>query len=210
MTDVSAEELRRLAPKQFEKEYNAWLVYAHDYDWWDAIECDMREQLSPKGLRLDKVLFSLSYSQSDYAAFNGRIDVAMWMQAEKYDEDRTYAEAFPALYLAAKQDGSYCIVDGDWRKRSGVDYCCAVEYTDPDGVFQHLDEDTWHGLVVEQELECRLEEQITEWVHDQCDNLYSMLRKEYESISSEDAFIESCLLNEVTFEIEEANCEMLD
>lgn len=208
MKEVTAKELRTLDPKRFEKEYYEWLSYNFEYDWWDYLEQDFTDRMAAEGVRVDRILFSLSYSQGDHASFVGRVDVSMWMHHQKYDTEHTFAEAFPALYLAVRQDGTYATVTESHRRYPSFDYQCHTEYTDPEGVFQHLDEDTWRDLVYEQEQEADLESNVKAWVDARCAELYQDIRKEYESISDENSFIESCECNEVMFEIEENEDEV--
>ena len=202
MKTVTAQELKAQDPKRFEREYYKWLGYAHDYDWWDCIEDDFKIVMGVPGVRVDRIFFSLSYSQGDYAGFSGRIDVARWMANVKHSKDETYAEAFPALYIAVVQDGTYAVVSESHRNRCCVDYCTSIEYTDPEGVFQFLEDGAWHELLRQQEADSDLEAELVEWVNNKAHDLYRQLRDEYESISSEAAFIESCDCNEVQFEIE--------
>lgn len=208
MKEVTAQELRKLDPKRFEKEYNDWLRYNFEYEWWEWIEQDFTDRMAAVGVRVDNIAFSLSYSQSDHARFQGRVDVGMWMYHQRYDKDRTFAEAFPALYVAVVQDGSYALISDHNRRHADVDYHSNIEYTDPEGVFQHLDEEAWRALVWDQEQESDLHSNIEEWVRARCDDLYVDVRKEYESISDENSFIEACECNEVMFEIEETEDEV--
>jgi len=46
------------------------------------------------------------------------------------------------------------------------------------------------------------ENELQSYVDEVCNNLYRMLRDEYEHLTSEEAFIDSCECNEITFEIE--------
>lgn len=202
MKQVTAKELKELDPKRFEHEYNKWLQYAHDYEWWDCIEQMFTDRMAAHGARVDKIYFSLSHSQGDYAGFEGRLDVSKWMHHFKHDAERTLAEAFPALYVAVVQDGAYVIITSNHRRRADLEYRCHIEYTEPEGVFQHLDEEAWRDLVDEQESDSDLEANVQAWVDARCDELYHELRKDYEYISSHESFIESCECNDVTFEVE--------
>ena len=209
MKTVTAKELQELDPKRFEKEYWDWTRYAFAHEWWDAVEYGFTDRMAAEGVRVERIGFSLSYSQGDYAAFNGRVDVSMWMQHNKYSKDQTFAEAFPALYIAVVQDGSYVLVSEGHRRRADVSYLSNIEYTMPDGIFKHLDEEAWDELVSDQDVEADLEANLREWVHARCDDLYRDLQREYEDISSEESFIESCECNGVTFEIEGETDEVL-
>lgn len=202
MKTVTAKELQTLDRKRFEREYWKWCEYAHDYEWWECIEQMFTDKMAAVGTRVDKITFSLSHSQGDGAGFEGRVDVSKWMHHIKYDNERTYAEAFPALYLAVVQDGAYVIITSNHRGRPDLDYRCHLEYTDPDGMFQHLDEEAWRDLLLDQEMDADLEANVQAWVDARGDELYNDLRKEYEYLSSEESFIEACECNEVTFEIE--------
>ena len=202
MKQVTAKELRELDPKRFEREYYKWCEYAHDYEWWDYIDQMFTDKMAAVGARVDKIYFSLSHSQGDCAGFEGRVDVSKWMHHAKYDTDRTFAEAFPALYIAVVQDGAYVIITSTHRNRADLEYRCHIEYTEPDGVFQHLDEEAWRDLLIDQEYDADLEANVQAWVDARGDELYNDLRKEYEYLSSEESFIESCECNEITFEIE--------
>lgn len=202
MREVTAKELKELDPKRFESEYYKWLTYAHDYEWWDCVEQIFTDRMAAVGTRVDRVYFSLSHSQDDHAGFDGRVDVSKWMHHNKFDNERTFAEAFPALYLAVVQDGGYVIITSNHRRRPDLDYQCHVEYTDPEGVFQHLDEEAWRDLLYDQQYDADLEANVQAWVDARGDELYRELQEEYDGISSEESFIESCECNEVTFEIE--------
>ena len=208
MKEVTAQELRKLDPKRFEKEYEDWTRYNFEYEWWDFVEQDFTDRMAAVGVRVDKIFFSLSYSQSDCATFQGRVDVGMWMHHQKYDNHQTFAEAFPALYVAAVQDGSYALVSESHRGRIYFDFHSNMEYTDPEGVFQHLDEEAWRELVYDQEVNADLVANLEAWVSARCDDLYVDVRKEYESISDENSFIEACECNEVMFQVEENEDEV--
>ena len=202
MKHLTVRQLRELDPKRFEKEYWDWTSYAFEHEWWDCVEQEFTDRMAAVGVRVERIYFSLSYSQGDHAGFVGRVDISMWMHHNKYDKDQTYAEAFPALYLATVQDGSYVVVAAGRRSRPETDYHSHVENTDPEGIFQHLDGDAWEELVTDQEADADLASNITEWLRGQYQELYDDLRHEYDHLSSEESFIESCECNEVTFEVE--------
>ena len=203
---VTAKELKELDPKRFEREYYKWVEHAHDYDWYGYVEQMFTDEMAAQGVQVDKIYYSLSYSQGDYAGFEGRVALDKWMHHVKFDNEQTFAEAFPALYLAVTQDTSSVVVTIGHRYRPDVNYNCSVEYTEPEGVFQHLDDETWRDLVTEQESDADLEANVREWIDARGDELYRELRREYEFISSEESFIESCECNEITFEVPHEIC----
>lgn len=206
MKQITAKELQELDSRRFDKEYYAWCEHAADYEWWDYIEQDFTDEMAAKGVRVDKILFSVGYSQSDYAGFEGRVDAYKWMCNNKDGED-TYADKYPALAIAAKQDGSHLDVDMS-RGYARFDFTEYMYNTDPEGIFQHLDPEAWEKLVTEQFDDADLEANITAWVEARCHELYRELQDGYEDVTSVEAFLDSCECNEVTFEIEEDEYEV--
>ena len=203
---LTASELKSSDPNRFQREYLKWTEYACDYDWWDYIEERLKEQLEPAGVHDIKLHFSLSYSQGDYATFEGRIDVHKWMDVTK-DGDQTYAEKYPALRLAMEDYGDYASVttyNRDCGARVNLDGGC-VGNTYPEGIFAGLEPEAWDELVSDQFDSAGLEQALQDYVDNISRQLYRDLRDEYEHLTSEESFIESCECNEVTFEIEE--CE---
>ncbi len=193
-------------PKRFREEYSKWTEYALDYDWWDYTEERLKEKLEPAGVSNIKLHFSLSYSQGDYVTFEGRIDVHKWMDVTK-DGDQTYAEKYPALRLAIEDYGDYASVTTYNRScvaRVNLDGGC-IGNTYATGIFAGLEAEAWDELVEEQYDEAGLEQALQDFVDDISQELYTDLRDEYEHLTSEESFIESCECNDVTFEIEE--CE---
>lgn len=206
MSTITAHELQSQDPKRFQREYLKWTEYAIDYEWWDWVQDKLKEDTAIAGVCVERLAFNLSYSQGDYATFIGSIDVAMWMEANK-DGAQTYAEKYPALYLAAQDYGDDATVT-TWRASSArVNYDGGVVgNTYPSGIFSALDQEAWDELVEEQYAMAGLEEAMQDYVDDLSHKLYRDLRDEYEHLTSEESFIESCECNDITFEIEE-ECE---
>ena len=198
MPTITPEELRSQHPKRFAKEYEAWQEHAIYDDWADWIKEDFVSQMQVQGINVDRFTWCISYSQGDGAAFEGRVFVYQWMEANPQ-----YIERYPALYLACKADGSYAKIRN--ANRGFYMYCNINESlyeTYPEGVFAMLDEDAWHELINEQWDSAGLEEEIKSTCERFMQDFYDRLRDEYENITSEDAFVESCECNEITFEVE--------
>ena len=209
VTEVSASDLKILDPKRFEREYSKWTEYNLDYDWWDSIEEMFKTDTSTEGVEVDRIYFSVSYSQGDYAAFEGTVNVATWMEKNSAG-GQSYADKYPALYLAVCDYGGRSTVTT--RSREGhpsVNWVAAcVGNTPPAGIFAMLEHDAWDELVEAQYSEADLESAIQAWVNDKCDELYEQLQEEIEHLNSEESFIESCECNDVTFEIEDDTCDI--
>jgi len=201
LRQITAKELQALDPKRFDKEYYKWMEYAVDYDWWDYIEQDFTDAMAAKGVRVDKIYFSVGHSQSDYAGFEGRVDAYKWICNNKDGQD-TYEERYPALALAVKQDGSHLDVNMSHRGYPRFEFTEYTYNTDPDGIFEYLDREAWDDLVESQLDDADLEANITAWVEARCHELRRELQDGYDEATSVEAFLESCELNEIVFEIE--------
>ncbi len=209
MPQITAKELQSVDPAKFQREYLSWREYALDYDWWDYMEESFKARMQAKGYEVTRIHFSLSYSQGDYASFDGRANVAEWMEAHT-DGDQTYAEKYPALYLAEQDYGEHATMYSRsdrscWPTVSLDGYCIGNTYSA--GVFSGLDSEAWDELVEEQFSDANLEHAMQEDANAECRQLYRDLQSEYEHLTSEESFIESCECNDITFEIEDEECE---
>ena len=193
---MNVTELKELHPKRFEEEYAEWCAYAADDDWWEYVQDWFKERHAQQGVTVHSIQFSL-YGQGLGAAFNGSVAVTQFM------EHAGLHEKYLPLYMACKDDGSYCRVRAA-RNCSNISvyFAGAPGDTAPSGVFADLDADAWAELVSQQFDESELEDAVKEFCRDICHELHTDLEKEYDHITSEEAFIESCEANEVTFEIE--------
>jgi len=198
MPTITPEELRSQHPKIFKKEYEDWAQYAVYDDWADWIKEDFEAEMKCVGIHVDNFWWDVSYSQGDGVSFDGHVKLHEWMEANPQ-----YMEQYQALYLACRQDGSYIGVGA--RNRGHYLSLAFNESwwgTDPEGIFKGLDKDTWVELVEDQASSASLEDEIRSTCERFMKDMYYKLRDEYENITSEDAFVESCVANDVTFEVE--------
>jgi hypothetical protein len=131
------------------------------------------------------------------------------MLGVKADEELTYAEKYPALFCAAKQDGSFMRVrTGNRGVYLHIDMRENWQGTRAEGIFTGLDDATWEELVEGQASDACLDEDLRLHCENHMNDFYRTLRDEYEHVTSEESFIESCECNEVTFEIEGETCEI--
>jgi len=205
MPTYTPEELRSQHPKVFTKEYYKWMEYGVYDDWADYIKEDFESQMQVYGIKVNRFYWDISYSQGDGASFEGHVSVYRWMEANPQ-----YIERYPALYLACKSDGSYMTVRSH-GSRANYMHTDMTEYlneTQPEGVFAMLDEDAWIELVVTQWDEAGLEGEMKSTCERFMQDFYDRLRDEYEHLTSEESFIESCECNGITFEIEGEECEV--
>jgi len=209
LREVTAQELKELDPKRFKKEYDDWSVHAADWDWTDFLQDERKKLMGLDGIHVDSLYWQVSFCQGDGASFDGFVNIRDWMNAVEADEEFTYAEKYPALYLAAKQDGSFMrIRTGGRGMHFQIDLRENWEGTRAEGIFTGLDDASWEELVMSQASDACLDEDIRLHLESHMNAFYSDLRDEYLHHTSEESFIESCECNEVTFEIEGEECEV--
>lgn len=192
--NLTVRELRDMYPKQFDKEYSDWCAYELDGGWCEALEGDFRELHAPHGVDARSIWYAV-YGQGAGAGFSGLVYVGKLMKHLKLDE--TYLP----LYQAVVDDGSYCNVSVSGRWSMTVNFDGAPWDTAPSGVFSGLSDEAWCELINAQMEEANLEDVVRDFCADICHDLYKELVDEYEYRTSEEAFIESCEINEVTFDV---------
>jgi hypothetical protein len=203
--EVDIHELKALDPKRFEKEHQGFLDNGPYHEWWDTVEDDFKQQMDELGVQVADIQFEgIDYGHAD-AAWQGSFPLAPFMKRTKVrGSDDTLAERYPALYLAIEHDRSWARVylDG-WRNTTlSVDVRENTRFIDPLGIFSELDQETWEELLDDQWSDCGIEEVAREFAQEKADDLLEALRSEWDYISSEEYFIESCEINEVKFELE--------
>lgn len=204
MPTYTPEELRTLHPKRFKKEYEDWALHAADWDWTDFEQDECKKDLALYGIHADSLYWSVAYSQGDGASFDGFVNIRDWMNAVYADAELTYAEKYPALYLACKQDGSFIrVLTGNRGLHMGFDFRENWQGTRAEGIFTGLDDATWEELIEDQVTDADLEAEIRKDCESRMYDFYRTLRDEYENITSEDAFVEACECNGITFEVED-------
>lgn len=207
MKTLTAEELKTLDPKRFEKEYYKWQEYAGDYfagDYFaEGIQEMFTEDMAKFGVEVEHISYSGFHCQDSHAAFTGRIKIAEWM-----DSVDGLSTEYVALYLAVLEDGSCATVYTSPRGNMRVDFYGFYDIP-PVGVFSGLDQESWGKLLEEQVSDAALDDRLKEWCEDKAKDLYRTLEEAYEWATSEEQFIESCDCNHVTFEIEDEDEDCL-
>lgn len=194
MTTLTAQELRDIDPSQFEREYYAWREYEPYDDWYCFLEEEFKTTCRPMGINVDRIWFTGFYCQGDGAGFTG--DVSLWVYMKHMGLDAQY----PALYQAIVDDGSYVQVTYGNHNNMSFDVHEGLSYIDPAGLFAELDHDTWSALVDSDWADAQLEQGVRELCADVCSDLFNKLEEEYEYLTSEAQFIESCDCNDIEFE----------
>lgn len=204
MKELTAQELKELDPRRFKKEFEDWSLHAADWDWTDSLQDDRKKDMEVEGIHVKSLYWQVSFCQGDGASFDGSVSIYDWMNAVMADEEFTYAEKYPALYIAAKQDGSFLrIRTGNRGMYLHIEMRENWQGTRAEGIFTGLDNASWEELVEDQASDACLDEDIRLHCERHMQDFYRTLRDEYLYLTSEEAFIESCDCNGVTFELEE-------
>ena len=204
--EVSVTELQKLDPKRFEREYWKWV----ENHWWEGdetinwyIEANM---VNPITWHIDPKDISWSgfHSQGDGLAFDASVHLSEYMELKGYDvtHNALYLDIlnYGTIYARVRRGNRYSNYMAD--EAECEDYC--VGNTEPAGIYQHLETEAWDELVQEQydALMDSMLKEIGEEAQDHARAMYQELENDYEASTSEEQFIESCEINEVTFEIE--------
>lgn len=191
---MNIHELKETDPKRFEREYWSWVEHECDYEWWDSVEENFKERMKEFGLDVYKIAFSLSYSQGDYATFEGYIAI-----------DELLEKLYPEQIVLTQEFRDWGREPVEYR-RSGTPYIALRWYpgnTCPSGLFKDLDQDAWSALTEQAADDFDLERTVNDWLAAQASELYDDLQKEYEYLTSEEQYIEYCECNDIAFDDEE-------
>lgn len=200
-------------PRRFDAEYSKWVEWQWQDDWYvEDTQERFTTRYKDKGIDIQQLHYSISFSQGDYASFSGRVFLAEWMQAVRTCPDGpTYAERYPALFLACADDGTYINISGeDDRRGWRASWNEGWSGVGPSGIFANMPEEDWDALVEEQAGEADLEAEIIKYCRSIGSDMYDELSDAYLEATSEEAFLESCEANDVSFELEtedEVCCE---
>lgn len=205
---VNVAELEAKYPKRFQREYYEWCGYAADYEWWDCAYEGFKEDAKAYGFEVEDITFSGFGSQGDGAAWNGEVDVVKFLKAKNLDTEPMWFALMELARLGWIDDKAS--VAHSWR------YSYTTQVHDF-AVCSSLDEDSimetgvFAGMPVLALLNSfgvddaidELVDLIDGEVEDFAKDIYRSLEKEFEHITSEESFRESCECNDVTFEVNE-------
>lgn len=205
---VDVRRLQAEFPKEFERAYCEWVETGFDYDWWGCVVDGFVDDMEAKGVRIEScsgnrhtpnVYFSLSYSQGDYAAFEGTVMLDEWFAAVGL------AETYPMLAAALKEYGAWAEVrtsNRGWSYVADIDYVVDPDDQPKDGMFSDMDPEIWEEVVCAQCESADIEKALENWVDEQCRDLYIALRDEYEYLTGEEQFIQRCVDDRELFDVE--------
>lgn len=202
--EVGIHQLKESYSEQYDKEYQKWVEswwhWDYDVEW---IKEGLKEDL--KWLDVDKVICSVSYSQGDFAAFTGKVDLLAFL--EERDTDNEYFILREAIrigscdrYMVLTENSWYSNVsfsDVEWDDYEPGD----VEYLNqPNSVLDGMDFSEYHAIATD------LIGDLDSWVQEVCkqefDKLYYTIRDDIDYQTSEEQFVEWCESMGEKFEVE--------
>lgn len=210
---ITAAELKQRFPRRFEQEYNAWAYNAPDYDWWDFVVEDAKEDGAEIGFEIDDIKFSGFWSQGDGACWTGSINLMQFISARHADD----ADYFVIRHLMNEgclegaltvhsrghysHSGTMCLGDVD------TDLNVPSEYTLQFGVMAGANAAAIYYAAGGDARMSDLATEALQEAKDFADDIYEKLEAEYTYLTSEEQFIESCWANDVMFDIDDGDDE---
>lgn len=183
--------------------------YEPDYEWWDCVYDNAKEDAHQYGFRVDDISFSGFWSQGDGASWKGSVDLITWLEKHRPDcaKATIMAELIAQDWVDSKANvirltSNYChsktmqVTDANtyW---DGA--CYDVELADkPVGGDGILARASVKALVENADLETYFEEMLSDVlvsVRDYADEIYKRLRDEYEYITSDEYIAEQYEFN---------------
>ena len=202
MTKVSASELKLSDPKRFDKEYWEWVEHSIDYDWWDSVYALATGDGRALGFDVADISFDL---HSRDASWEGEVDLRKFAKAYALEADPKWfvvlelvKDGWASTTMSISRYGfrNTTMRVGDYWVELDEDGVVGTGVMAGAGVVQVLD--AVGGEAVFDEMEERVLEKANAFAH----TILEMLQEEYDYFTSEEAFIEDCDINDVTFETE--------
>ena len=203
MAEVSASELKLIDPERFDKEYWKWTGHLLDYDWWDSVYEMAIGDGEALGFSIEDISFDL-YRRD--ASWEGEVDLLKFAKAYALEADPKW---FVVLELVKDGWASPTMSISRYGYRNTTmrvgDYWVNLVERDEDGV---VTRGVMAGAGVAQVLDAiggeavleEMEELVLEKANDFAHTILGMLQEEYDYLTSEEAFVEHCDADDVTFE----------
>ena len=182
---------------------NAIYKYAANYDWWDSVYDDFVQILEILGFdvaerggsrKRHNIEFSGFYHQGSYAAFSGYYYFRQGMSKEI----KNYAPKDKELHRIAKELT-------EMQRKYFYQLSAKFTYSDYYGYSVDMEDGRrqygWLDSNEPEKVFRQVLKDLSSW-------LYDSLQKEYEYLTSEESFKESCEANEWTFD-EDGNIDYL-
>jgi len=180
-----------------------WRDGALDYEWWDFLEEQFKEDGEKKGFDIDKMYFSGFASQGDGASWEGSVDLLKLIHSEGAEKQ------FPSFVKLMEEMGGEDYEDYHLNiTHSGHYYHSNTMHGDDiraPSVDNYEDADDWSEDEVDkfdEALEREVEE-LNEWGLEQAryyaQDYYQALEKEYDWLMADENVDENIMVNEYEF-----------
>lgn len=208
---VDVKTLKQSYSEQYDKEYQAYCTSQWDFPLEESFYVEGLNE-DNKWLDVSGILYSVSYSQGDYAQFTGRVYLEKFL--DEFDTENEYFVLREALKMGDCDE--YMIISRSNYYRGGAEFD-AIEWRAYDGA--DIDDD-WVVKDVNQttallgdmnyqdyyDVCMELTGDLEEWVKGKCESLFSKLyddiRSEVDYQMSEEAFVEWAEGDNASFEVE--------
>lgn len=175
-----------------------------EYEWWDQIYEDAKEEGKDLGFDISHIYFSGFYSQGDGALWTGWVNMILWLEKNKQGDANAH------IVLALMEDGwvDYNILIGSRGRNSHSsnmtrEHINAVEPRTESvierGMFAGASVDNLIQALPESYLD-DIADEVLQSARDYADDIYKRLRDEYEHLCSEETIAELCGANEYLFD----------
>lgn len=190
-----------------------------DYEWWDCVYEDAKEDGYSKGFCIDKIYFSGFWSQGDGASWTGQVDVAQWLRTHTKDSigitawieliNNNWAEKHIAVTTSSNHySHSGTMSFGHWEIHF---YYASGEpddsLLDGDSILKDMPIGVVVNLIMADphtpyKSEDDIAEAIAQSAREYADEIYNKLRKEYEWLCSDVVMLEHFENNDINFDEE--------
>lgn len=184
---------------------NGWMT---DHDWWDCTYDHFREDMKTHGITVDKMYFSGFCSQGDGAGFTGYIDLTQeQMLAELPDELRERFVAFNTKVKLLGHEPMRLEYRARIEQRGNYSHSGTMYIVDDYNNVEITESDCDRDDLLDEEVRLRddvdgrveYDDLAIELARGHADDLYKLLREEYEYLTSDDNIAEYLSNNDYEF-----------
>lgn len=177
---VQAFDVRELDGKAKEKALNWLTECATDYEWYDLLLEEWKAKLADLGYIDADIKFSGFWSQGDGASFTATVDLGAWIKQAKSRHQYAELDADCGVTASIGRLSSHYVHENTIAAELGIEFSDTT--------------DDQNALL------SKLESALTEDARELSKEIYRDLEKAYESITSEDALLETADANEFVFD----------
>ena len=199
--EVTAYKFQELTDKA---KQTAMYKLTPEYEWWDQIYEDAKEEGKDLGFDISHIYFSGFYSQGDGALWTGWVNMIPWLEKNKQGD--AHAQIVIALMEDGWVDPSMLIGSRGRDSHSSNmtrEHVTAVEPRTESvfgkSMFAGASVDNLIQALPESYIDDIADEAL-ESARDYADDIYKRLRDEYEYLCSEEYIAELCDANEYLFD----------